>query len=347
MMSLEDFDYELPEALIAQAPAAQRSASRLLVLPRRGGLVADRMVRELPALLQPGDLLIANDTKVLRARLVGHKRSGGRAEILLERVLDDQRALALVGSNKRVKPGTEILLQGAGEPEVEPVIVTVVARHGDMFEVLANTSWQAVMAGYGELPLPPYIRRSPQAADDHRYQTLFASAPGAVAAPTAGLHFDSDLLDAIATRGVNLATITLHVGAGTFQPVRGSINDHTMHRERYFLSSDVAASINATTRAGGRVVAVGTTVVRALESAVRECGRDELHECDGDTDLFITPGFEFRVIDALMTNFHLPRTTLMMLVSAFCSRERVLEAYRHAVAAKYRFFSYGDAMLIA
>jgi S-adenosylmethionine:tRNA ribosyltransferase-isomerase len=347
MMSLEDFDYELPEALIAQAPVAKRSASRLLLLPRRDGLVADRTVRELPELLQPGDLLVANDTQVLRARMVGHKRSGGRAEIVLERLLDEQRALALVGTNKRVKPGTEIVLQGDGDNAGESAIVTVVARHDDMFEVEASTSWRAIMARYGELPLPPYIRRAAQASDEQRYQTLFASAPGAVAAPTAGLHFDTELLEAIATRGVHLATITLHVGAGTFQPVRGSIDDHTMHRERYFLTADVAARINATKRAGGRIVAVGTTVVRALESAAHECGSGPMGECDGDTDLFITPGFDFRVIDALMTNFHLPRTTLMMLVSAFCTRERLLNAYRHAVASKYRFFSYGDAMLIA
>ena len=347
MMSLDDFDYELPEALIAQAPVAERSASRLLVLPRFEQPVVDRMVRDLPDLLEPGDLLVANDTQVLRARLIGHKRSGGRAEILLERLLDERHALALVGTNKRVKPGTEIVLQGDGGDNPSPVVVTVVARDSDLFEVEASLDWQTVMERFGELPLPPYIRRAPQAMDDHRYQTLFANAPGAVAAPTAGLHFDTELLNAIKARGVEVATITLHVGAGTFQPVRGSISGHTMHRERYFLSPDVAAKIGATKRAGGRVVAVGTTVVRAVESAARECGSGELQECAGDTRLFITPGFDFRIVDALMTNFHLPRTTLMMLVSAFCTRERLLDAYRHAVGSRYRFFSYGDAMLIA
>ena len=345
MLSLDDFDYELPDALIAQSPAAERSASRLLRMARQSGTLSDHEVRELPGLLQPGDLLVANDTRVLRARLHGRKRSGGRAEVLIERLLDTHHALALGGTNKRVKPGTEVVLGGGDDP-TGAVVITVVERQGDLCKVESNIVWDEVMARHGELPLPPYIRRNPGAADEARYQTLFASEPGAVAAPTAGLHFDDQLLEAVALRGVDVATITLHVGAGTFAPVRGNIDEHTMHRERYTLTDDVAAKIEATRAKGGRVVAVGTTVVRTLESAARELAGAPLSGCAGDTDLFITPGFQFQVVDALMTNFHLPRTTLMMLVSAFCSRDQLLEAYRHAVSQRYRFFSYGDAMLI-
>lgn len=346
MLSLDDFDYELPEALIAQAPAAERSASRLLVLDRRSGHISDRMVRDLPDLLRPGDLLVANDTRVLRARFAGHKRTGGRAEILLERRLDERRALALVGTSKRVREGTQIIIDGSEDDDGAPVVVTVVARHDDLCELAADRDWDVLMRRYGQVPLPPYIRRDAEVSDDERYQTLFASNPGAVAAPTAGLHFDTPLLESIAERAVELATITLHVGAGTFQPVRGDIAAHNMHAEQYDLPADVAARINMTRAAGGRIVAVGTTVVRALESAARESGAGPLLPRSGETDLFITPGFEFKLVDALMTNFHLPRTTLMMLVAAFSSREQILAAYDHAVANRYRFFSYGDAMLI-
>jgi S-adenosylmethionine:tRNA ribosyltransferase-isomerase len=332
-----DFHYELPEELIAQRPAAERSASRLLHLPKTGA-PQDRAMRDLPLLLAPGDLLVFNDTRVIPARLFGHKETGGRVEILVERVIDDRELLAQLGFSKTPRPGSQIV---AGEGRF-----TVLGRQDDLFRLRydGEGSAMAFLERAGRVPLPPYIHHSPDDADVERYQTVFARQPGAVAAPTAGLHFDEPLLALLRERGVAIATLTLHVGAGTFQPVRvEDLSQHHMHAERYELGADLCESIAATKRAGNRVVAVGTTVTRALESAARE---GELKPHAGETRLFITPGFEFRVVDALVTNFHLPESTLLMLVCAFAGKERVLDAYRHAVRNRYRFFSYGDAMLI-
>jgi S-adenosylmethionine:tRNA ribosyltransferase-isomerase len=330
-----DFHYELPAELIAQTPAAERSASRLLHL---GARLADRQMRELPALLEPGDLLVFNDTRVIPARLFGHKDSGGRVQILVERVLDARHCLAQLGVSKTPRAGAQ--LHVAGET------FTVLGREDDLFHLRLEgpTPLADFLERAGQLPLPPYITHVAGAADAERYQTVFARAPGAVAAPTAGLHFDAPLLDAIRARGVHTATLTLHVGAGTFQPLRvEDLSEHRMHAERYVLDEALCQAIAATRAAGGRVVAVGTTVTRALESAA---AGGALRPGGGETRLFITPGYSFRVVDRLITNFHLPESTLMMLVCAFAGYERVMDAYRHAVAQRYRFFSYGDAMLL-
>ncbi len=336
-MRKRDFHYELPEALIAQRPAAERSASRLLHLPA-GGAPQDLSMRELPRLLEPGDLLIFNDTRVIPARLFGRKETGGRVEILVERVLDDRELVAQLGFSKTPKPGSRIL--------VGDDAFTVLGREEDLFRLRYDGGGSAMsfLERAGRTPLPPYIHHLPDDADAERYQTLFAKQPGAVAAPTAGLHFDEPLLAEVRARGVRIETLTLHVGAGTFQPVRvDDLSQHRMHAERYEISAALCDAIAATKSAGKRVVAVGTTVTRALESAAQA---GELRPHSGETRLFITPGFEFRVVDALVTNFHLPESTLLMLVCAFGGTERVLDAYRHAVAQRYRFFSYGDAMLI-
>ena len=336
-MRRSDFDYELPPALIAQRPAERRSASRLLCL-NPDGTLADRHMPDFAEMLLPGDLLLFNDARVIPARLRGIKDSGGQVEVLIERVLDATHALAQVRASKPPKPGSKLLLAR------DALVAVVEGREGEFYQLNFETDdLQAALEQHGELPLPPYIEHPANSDDRERYQTVFARVPGAVAAPTAGLHFDDTLLAAIAARGVETGFVTLHVGAGTFQPVRvDALEDHHMHSERLSVTGDLAKRINAARARGNRVVAVGTTVVRALESATTEDG--QTHAFDGETRLFITPGYRFRAVDALLTNFHLPESTLLMLVSAFGGYERVVQAYRHAVAEKYRFFSYGDAM---
>jgi S-adenosylmethionine:tRNA ribosyltransferase-isomerase len=324
--------------LIAQEPLAQRSASRLLLLDSARELRRDLQMRDLPQLLQPGDLLVFNDTRVLPARLPLRKQSGGRLELLLERPLGAQRALVQLRDSKAVRVGSSLVSDGG--------IIQVIARREPFWEVELPAPVARFFEAHGLVPLPPYIQRAPNAADRERYQSLFARVPGAVAAPTASLHFDQGLLDALAAQGVERTTITLHVGAGTFAPLRSeSLEQHRMHREWYEVSEDSVRAIAGTRAAGRRVVAVGTTVARALESAAL-AGGCALAAGHADTTLFIYPGFRFQVIDALLTNFHLPQSTLLMLVAAFAGRERVLAAYAHAVQAQYRFFSYGDAMLL-
>ncbi|MCG8276792.1 tRNA preQ1(34) S-adenosylmethionine ribosyltransferase-isomerase QueA [Stenotrophomonas sp. NLF4-10] len=334
-----DFNYDLPAELIAQAPLPERSASRLLLVPPAPAAFADRHVRDLPDLLQPGDLLVFNDTRVIPARLFGQKASGGRVEILIERLLGGQQARAQVGASKSPKPGSRIALDAGGEVEV-------LGRDGEFYLLRFDIpepleSW---LVHAGRLPLPPYIQREPGADDRERYQTVFARQVGAVAAPTAGLHFDEPLLERLRGRGVQFGHITLHVGAGTFQPVRvDDLSQHVMHREWLNVGAELVQQVRRTRAAGGRVIGVGTTVVRALESAMRD---GELHPYAGETQIFITPGYRIRSVDAMVTNFHLPESTLLMMISAFAGRERVFEAYAHAIAERYRFFSYGDAMLL-
>ncbi|MBB5015300.1 S-adenosylmethionine:tRNA ribosyltransferase-isomerase [Rehaibacterium terrae] len=334
-----DFHYDLPPELIAQAPLPERSASRLLVVPPAPAAFDDRGVRDLPALLQPGDLLVFNDTRVIPARLFGRKATGGRVEILIERLLGSHEAKAQLGVSKSPRPGTRVVLDAGGEFEV-------LGREGEFYllRLLGEEPLEKLLLRAGRLPLPPYIQREAGADDAERYQTVYAKQVGAVAAPTAGLHFDEALLDALRARGVEFGHITLHVGAGTFQPVRAeTVEEHRMHSEWLNVGAELVEQVRRTRARGGRVVAVGTTVVRALESAVRD---GELQPFAGETRIFIFPGYRIRSIDALITNFHLPESTLLMLVSAFAGRERILAAYRHAVAQRYRFFSYGDAMLL-
>ena len=344
-MKKSDFHYELPEELIAQAPLPERSASRLLLVPPgdaalSNGEFADMGVRDLPSLLQPGDLLVFNDTRVIPARLFGNKATGGRVEILIERLLANNEARAQLGVSKSPKPGSRIALDAGGEAEV-------LARDDAGFwhlrfhlpEPLENWLLHA-----GRLPLPPYIQREPGADDAERYQTVFAKEVGAVAAPTAGLHFDDALLDALRARGIEFGHVTLHVGAGTFQPMRvDDIHEHRMHSEWINVGAELVQQVRRTRASGGRVVAIGTTVLRALESALVD---GELQPFAGDTSIFIFPGYRIRSVDALLTNFHLPESTLLMLVSAFAGKERIVAAYEHAVRERYRFFSYGDAMLL-
>jgi S-adenosylmethionine:tRNA ribosyltransferase-isomerase len=345
--NLDDYDFELPMELIAQAPTPVRSASRLLVLDRAHGRTSDQQFAQLPNLLRAGDLLVVNDTRVINARMRGVKASGGSVEILLERQLSDDLALAQVRTNRPLRPGATVELFDANSATLAGLVLSVVARHADLFELRASQPWELVLGTCGQLPLPPYIEREVGSADAERYQTVFAAAPGAVAAPTAGLHFDAAMLRALAAAGIEHQALTLHVGAGTFQPIRGDIASHKMHSERYQLDAALCAKIASTRAAGGRIVAVGTTVVRALESAALAMGPPyALGAHAGDTQLFIRPGFQFRIVDALITNFHLPRTTLLMLVSALSSRQLLLDGYRHAVRERYRFFSYGDAMLV-
>jgi S-adenosylmethionine:tRNA ribosyltransferase-isomerase len=331
-----DFHYELPETLIAQQPLAERSASRLLSLDGATGELADRQIRDFPSLLRPGDLLVFNDTRVIPARLYALKESGGRVEVMLERPLEGYTALVHARASKPLRPDMPLLSRGGTLRTIE--------KRGDLWVIELPEPALPFFERYGQMPLPPYIRREPDAADIKRYQSVFARHRGAVAAPTASLHFDDALLAAIEARGVERAFITLHVGAGTFQPVRtDALDAHVMHAEFVEVTPDTCARAEAARRRGGRVVAVGTTVVRALESAA---GGGELRPYVGDSSLFIVPGFRFRVVDAMLTNFHLPESTLLMLVSAFAGRETVLAAYRHAVAGGYRFFSYGDAMYL-
>jgi S-adenosylmethionine:tRNA ribosyltransferase-isomerase len=328
-MHVADFDYQLPGELIAQHPAPERGASRLLRLNAASGAIEDLAFADLPSLVGPGDAVVVNDTRVIKARLSGHKRSGGKIELFVERALGAREALALVRASHPPGPGTELLVAGG-------VVVTVRGRQHDLFKVEFSEDIDAVLERFGTVPLPPYIAHAALAEDAERYQTVYAAAPGAVAAPTAGLHFDRALLAKIEQRGAKLATVTLHVGVGTFQPVRCQrVEEHRMHNERYAIPPSTMEAI-----AARRVLAVGTTSLRAMESAVRQGA------LQGETDLFIYPGFQFRVVDRLLTNFHLPKSTLLMLVSAFAGTENIFRAYEHAIAKRYRFFSYGDAMLI-
>lgn len=338
-LTLEDFDYPLPPERIAQQPLADRSASRLLLL--EGDQLEDRLFRDLPALIEPGDLFVFNDTRVIHARLLGTKRdTGGRIEVLVERAIGTHEALAQVRASKSPAAGTVLHLADAFD-------VTVVGRVGEFFHLRfpADEDLFALLERHGKLPLPPYIERAADDADESRYQTVYAREPGSVAAPTAGLHFDESMLAQLRERGANVAYITLHVGAGTFQPVRvDDLGEHRMHRERYVIPRDTVEAIRRTKAAGKRVIAVGTTSLRALEGAAQD---GPLAAGSSDTGLFILPGFRFQVVDALITNFHLPKSTLLMLVSAFSSMDTIRRAYAHAISAEYRFFSYGDAMFIA
>jgi S-adenosylmethionine:tRNA ribosyltransferase-isomerase len=334
-----DFHYDLPPELIAQAPLAERSASRLLVVDAAREALEDRRFAELPDFLRRGDLLVFNDTRVLPARLFGRKDTGGAVEILIERVLGTHEARAQLGVSKKPKEGGRLVLDD-GTP------VRVLGRDGEFFLLRFETAepLEKLLLRAGRLPLPPYIEREADSADSERYQTVFARELGAVAAPTAGLHFDAAMFERLAALGVETGYVTLHVGAGTFQPMRAEqVDQHVMHREWLNVGAELVEKIRRTRERGGRVIAVGTTVVRALESALRD-GR--VWPFAGETQIFIFPGYRIRSVDALLTNFHLPESTLLMLVSAFAGRERMLAAYRHAVAEKYRFFSYGDAMLI-
>jgi len=339
-MRVTDFDYELPPELIARYPTTERTASRLLCLDGISGNTQHRQFKEVLTLLQPGDLLVLNDTRVIPARLRGQKATGGRFELLLERIVDDRLALVHLTSSRAPKPGTDLVL-------ADGTVLTVVGRQDDLFEISlpAPFEWLDVLAALGEVPLPPYIDRTEESLDQERYQTVYARDPGAVAAPTAGLHFDEALLAELAAQGVGHVFVTLHVGAGTFQNVRVSdVEAHVMHRERFVVSAETVAAIEQCQAAGGRVVAVGTTSVRSLETAAAS-GR--LVPMQGESQLFIYPGFEFQVVDLMITNFHLPQSTLMMLVSAFSGRDSIMAAYAEAVAQQYRFFSYGDAMLLS
>lgn len=335
-LTLQDFDYALPPELIAQHPAPDRTASRLLHVDAAGGL-HDRRFAELPALLHAGDLLVLNDTRVIKARLFGAKATGGKVEALVERITGERTALAQLRASKTPGPGSVIRFAEAFD-------VTIRGREGEFFLLEFPAPVLELLDRHGALPLPPYITHAAEAEDDRRYQTVFGREPGAVAAPTAGLHFDEAMLDRVRAVGVATAFVTLHVGAGTFQPVRVEhIAEHRMHSERYTVPAATVEAIARTRAAGGRIIAVGTTSLRALESAARG---GSLRAESGDTDLFITPGFTFRVVDALITNFHLPKSTLLMLVSAFAGMEPIRRAYAHAIAARYRFFSYGDAMFL-
>ncbi len=336
-MRRDDFNYELPPELIAQQPLPQRSASRLLTLDGRDGSLRDFAFLDLPALLRAGDLLVFNDTRVVKARLHAHKASGGRVELLLERVLEERRALFQARASKPLREGGELSLVGGGTARA-------VARHDDLFELEFVEPVLAYLDRHGEVPLPPYIARNADPGDQERYQTVLARVAGAVAAPTAGLHFDEPMLERLERDGIGRTLVTLHVGAGTFQAVRvDDLAEHRMHAEWLDVGAAASAAISATRAAGGRVVAVGTTVVRALETAWRD---GDVRPYQGDTRLFIRPGYRFRAVDALITNFHLPESTLIVLVSAFAGSGHVLAAYRHAVRERYRFFSYGDAMFV-
>ncbi|MDE2447596.1 MAG: tRNA preQ1(34) S-adenosylmethionine ribosyltransferase-isomerase QueA [Gammaproteobacteria bacterium] len=345
-----DFAYDLPPELIAQAPLPERSAGRMLVLDRETGAISDRRVRDLPAFLDPGDLLVLNDTRVVAARVFGTKPSGGRVEILLERSVGEREALVQLRASKPVRDGLEISTPGG--------TIRALAREDDLWRILLPEPALDFFERWGQVPLPPYIQRPPSELDQQRYQTIFARERGAVAAPTASLHFDEALLAELRARQVSIAFVTLHVGAGTFQPVRGEhVESHVMHAERATVGAATCEAVMRARSVQRRVIAAGTTVVRALESAALGADADNelsptagaplrLEPWSGETSLFIKPGFRFRVVDAVLTNFHLPESTLLMLVCAFAGRDPVLRAYRHAVEARYRFFSYGDAMLL-
>jgi S-adenosylmethionine:tRNA ribosyltransferase-isomerase len=337
-MRLDDFRYELPSELIAQFPLQRRSDSRLLCLDGAHGEPVDRQFSDLPDLLEAGDLLVFNDTRVMRARLFGHKDTGGKVELLIERVLEPQRGLAHIRASKAPRPGSRIHLEDDVEAEV-------IARRGNLFELrLCGEDLTSLMERVGHMPLPPYIQRSDRPVDEQRYQTVYGTRPGAVAAPTAGLHFDHAMLERLDQIGVNRVNVTLHVGAGTFQPVRAErIEEHFMHSEQVEVTGVVCEAVRTARAAGRRVIAVGTTSVRSLEAASQQGAPRPF---SGETRLFIRPGYRFHAVDALITNFHLPESTLLMLVCAFAGHREVMNAYRHAVVNRYRFFSYGDAMFL-
>ena len=341
-MKLSDFSYDLPPELIAQEALAERSASRLLHLDtnQKPAKVLDKQFNDILDLINPNDLLIFNNTRVIPARLIGEKETGGKVEVMIERVIDTNRAMAHVRANKSPKAGGRLLLENAINAEV-------IARHDTLFEISFqhHLSVYEILEEFGHIPLPPYIEREDTEADKERYQTVFAEEIGAVAAPTAGLHFTPELLQALADKGVETAKVTLHVGAGTFLPVRvDNLEDHVMHAEWVEVDHATCDAVAACKARGGKVVAVGTTSVRSLESAAK--GTGTIQPFTGDTQLFITPGFKFNVVDAMITNFHVPESTLLMLVSAFSGYENIMNAYHHAVREKYRFFSYGDAMFL-
>ncbi len=346
-MRTQDFDFYLPDTLIAQHPTSNRNASKLLYVSSQSDVLEDKMFVDFPNFLSAGDLLVFNDTRVIKARLFGAKDTGGQIELLVERVLDDHHVLAHIRASRAPKAGNILRLADAFDAQV-------IGREDDLFYVqfLGNMAVFDLLERYGALPLPPYITHDANAQDDERYQTVYAKHAGAVAAPTAGLHFDETVLNALKEKGVNTAYVTLHVGAGTFQPVRvDNIKDHKMHSEIYHISSETVALIEATKQAGKNVVAVGTTSLRALESAAQKALSDGkantiLEAGSAETSIFITPGFDFKIVDKLLTNFHLPKSTLLMLVSAFAGFDTIKQAYAHAVDKKYRFFSYGDAMFI-
>ena len=334
-MRVSDFDFDLPTDLIAQFPPAERGNSRLLHV--KGSCLRDQMFRDLPGLLQPDDLLVMNDTRVIKARLYGHKATGGRVEMLVERVLGEFEALAFIRASHAPQPGSTIQLDAE-------ISLHVAERQNDLTRLVFPRPVLEVLERLGQLPLPPYIERMPEADDESRYQTVYANAPGAVAAPTAGLHFDEAMLDRLRDQGIRTTHVTLHVGAGTFQPVRvEDTRDHMMHSERYTMPQATVEAITDTRQRGGRVIAVGTTSLRALEAAAQS---GDLRPGSDETRIFITPGYQFRVVDTLITNFHLPRSTLLMLVSAFAGMDAIRRAYAHAITERYRFFSYGDAMFL-
>jgi S-adenosylmethionine:tRNA ribosyltransferase-isomerase len=344
-MRTEDFNFYLPENLIAQHPTTERTASRMLCLSGADGNLIDKAFLDLPNNLQPNDLLVFNDTRVIKARLFGQKHTGGNVEVLIERVINQHSAYAHVRSSRAPKIGTKLRLSNAFNAEVT-------SRHEDLFELrfLSELSVLDLLEEYGTLPLPPYITHTATSEDEKRYQTVFGKHLGAVAAPTAGLHFNEAMLELLNQKGINIAYVTLHVGAGTFQPVRVDIiEDHKMHNELYSISQDTIDMIKQTKKCGGKVTAIGTTALRALESAARVSMSNPegaLQAGSGETDIFITPGYRFKVVDRLFTNFHLPKSTLLMLVSAFAGMGNIKLAYQHAIAKQYRFFSYGDSMLI-
>ena len=346
-MRRTDFTFELPEELIAQQPVADRTASRLLVLDGETGAVEDKAFVDLIDYLQTGDVLVFNNTQVIPARLYGKKASGGKVEVLVERIVDEQTALAHIRASKSPKSGTSLIFE-------QDIQAEVVGRDGDLFIVKFNNEKQLhhnvldILNEIGHMPLPPYIQRDDEQFDQERYQTVYAERPGAVAAPTAGLHFDEKILQQLTDKGIEQIQVTLHVGAGTFQPVRvDDLNDHHMHKEWIELNEENCEKINKAKEEGRRIIAVGTTSVRCLESAALfSKNEDKLEPYQGETDIFITPGYEFKVIDALVTNFHLSESTLLMLVSAFAGYENIKHAYQHAIKEKYRFFSYGDAMFL-
>ena len=332
------FHFDLPDELIAAQPPEKRGGSRLLCVDKASGAVRHSQFSQLLALVQPGDLMVFNNTKVIPARLHGQKETGGKLEVLVERLLDEYRVLAHVRASKSPKPGSTLLFDAGHSAEM-------LGRDGELFELRFCAPVLAMLDEIGHMPLPPYIEREDTEEDRDRYQTVYAQTPGAVAAPTAGLHFDDAILAALKAKGVEFAYVTLHVGAGTFQPVRAdNIYDHQMHSEWLQVSDEVCGQVRAAKQRGGRVIAVGTTSVRSLESASQS---GEIQPFEGDTNIFIFPGYQFKTVDALLTNFHLPESTLIMLVSAMAGRENILAAYNEAVQQRYRFFSYGDAMFIA
>ncbi|MFC3033538.1 tRNA preQ1(34) S-adenosylmethionine ribosyltransferase-isomerase QueA [Pseudoalteromonas fenneropenaei] len=340
-MRVADFSFELPDELIARFPKAERTSSRLLVLDGNSGALAHRTFSDILEYINANDLIVFNNTKVIPARMYGQKASGGKIEVLVERVLDEHRVLAHVRASKAPKVDAKLILEGKVE-------ATMLGRQGELFELRFDCAESVfeVLEDIGHMPLPPYIDRPDNEADKERYQTVYSAKPGAVAAPTAGLHFDQKLLEQIKAKGANTAFVTLHVGAGTFQPVRvDSVEEHVMHSEYIEVPEEVVAAIAATKAKGGRIIAVGTTSVRSLESAAKANG-GQIAPFYGDTDIFIYPGYQFNVVDAMVTNFHLPESTLIMLVSAFAGQSHIMNAYQVAIAEQYRFFSYGDAMFL-